>query len=409
MINQECLDILKQGVGVWNEWTEEHDIFELDLSRANLSGTDLKGANLSGVSLNSADLSGSDLSGAVLVHTDLSEAKIGAARLRGTNFSEAFLNKTDLTYSDLDGACFSMAVLKEANLSMTNLTDTNFGYADLTGAQLRGAQLIAADLRGAKLNWANLSEANLSGANLRGAQLIIANLNETILYGANLTRANLGGANLVKTNLTKAILQDCRIYGISAWDVQINEAKQENLIITPPNQLDITVDNLKVAQFIYLLLNNKEIRAVFDTITSKVVLILGSFTDERKAILDALRDELRKWNYSPVLFDFEKPASRDITETVSTLAHMARFVIADITGARSIRQELQAIVPNLPSVPIQPLLQVSESKYGMFEHFARFPWVLPVYHYTDQASLLQSLEAKVIGPAEQKAQELTKR
>ena len=63
-------------------------------------------------------------------------------------------------------------------------------------------------------------------------------------------------------------------------------------------------------------LNNKKIREVIDTITSKLVLILGRFTPERKAILDALRDTLRERNYLPVVFDFDKPASRDLTETV---------------------------------------------------------------------------------------------
>ena len=62
------------------------------------------------------------------------------------------------------------------------------------------------------------------------------------------------------------------------------------------------------------------------------VLILGRFTDERKAVLDALREELRRRDYTPVLFDFEKPRSRSTLETVSTLAHMARFVIADLNG-----------------------------------------------------------------------------
>jgi hypothetical protein len=117
----------------------------------------------------------------------------------------------------------------------------------------------------------------------------------------------------------------------------------------------ITVDNLEVAQFIYLLLHNEKIREVIDTITSKVVLILGRFTPERKAVLDAMREELRRRNYLPILFDFEKPARRDLTETVSTLAHMARFIIADITEAKSIPQELQRIVLDLPSVGSTPL------------------------------------------------------
>jgi hypothetical protein len=204
-------------------------------------------------------------------------------------------------------------------------------------------------------------------------------------------------------------MTNCSIYGISAWDVQLQGAKQDNLVITLPDQPIITVDNLKIAQFIYLLLNNEEIRDVIDTIGKKAVLILGRFTSERKAVLDALREALRTHGYLPMLFDFEKPASRDITETISTLAHMARFVIADITDAKSVPQELMAIVPNLPSVPVQPLILESQHEYGMFEHFTKFPWVLPVYRYADEGSLLKSLQKKVITPAEQKAKKLEKR
>ena len=108
-------------------------------------------------------------------------------------------------------------------------------------------------------------------------------------------------------------------------------------------------DNIEVAQFVYLLLHNEKIRDVIDTIGKKAVLILGRFTAERKAVLDALREELRKRDYLPILFDFDVPATRDITETVSLLARMARFVVADITDARSIPQELSVIVPDLPS------------------------------------------------------------
>jgi hypothetical protein len=133
------------------------------------------------------------------------------------------------------------------------------------------------------------------------------------------------------------------------------------LIITPHGESEITVDNIKVAQFIYLLLNNQEIRDVIDTITSKAVLILGRFSEDRKPVLDAIREELRKseHNYLPIVFEFQPLANQTTIETVKTLANMARFVIADLTDARSVLQELQAIVPDLPSLAVRLIIKRS--------------------------------------------------
>jgi hypothetical protein len=287
--------------------------------------------------------------------------------------------------------------------------DADLKGADLTGADMMSAELCFSNFEGACLNAADLNGADLISAKLAGSTLYGANLGETDLRDADLSGADLSRALMVRTRLSNANLTGCSVYGLSVWDAQLDGSLQSNLVITPKGAPAITVDNLEVAQFIYLLLNNQNIRHVIDTITSKVVLILGRFTPERKAVLDAIRDELRKRDYLPVLFDFEKPSSRDITETVSTLAHMARFVIADITDAKSIPQELMAIVPALPSVPVQPLLLASQLEYGMFEHFKRYPWVLEPYLYEDQNRLLAAINDKVIGPAEAKAKEQTGR
>ena len=42
----------------------------------------------------------------------------------------------------------------------------------------------------------------------------------------------------------------CRVYGISAWNVHLAGAYQVDLVITPPDEPEITVDNIEVAQFI---------------------------------------------------------------------------------------------------------------------------------------------------------------
>jgi hypothetical protein len=125
--------------------------------------------------------------------------------------------------------------------------------------------------------------------------------------------------------------------------------------------------------------------------------------------LDILRDELRKHDYLPVLFDFDKPSSRDTLETITTLARLARFIIADITNPRSIPEELVEIVPNLPSLPVQPILRYGSKPWGMYDHIKRYPWVLKLHRYKNLTDLLPSLRKKVIEPAEQKAQELAKR
>jgi len=124
--------------------------------------------------------------------------------------------------------------------------------------------------------------------------------------------------------------------------------------------------------------------------------------------LDALRNALRQNNYLPILFDFDQPDTRDITETVTTLARLARFIVADLTDAKSIPQELAFIVPHLPSVPVKPLLLSSQREYGMFEHFTKFPWVLPIHRYNGLNDLLASLKEQIIEPAEMKAKELEK-
>ena len=395
MADQEHLNLIEKGRDVWNNWRRIHPELPPDLSDA-----DFVGENLSG--------------------EDLSEANLRQANFTEANLSKANLIKADLSKANLYGANLRDANLGGANLRGANLSEADFRGANLNQADLSGAFIYTTDLRGAFLSHAVLSNANLGGANLGKARLVEANLEVTDLNHADFSEANLRGANLsrailVKTNLTNTILRDCRIYGISAWDVQLDGAEQINLTITPEEQPTITVDNLKIAQFIYLLLNNAEIREVIDTIARKAVLILGRFTPECKATLDALREALRtRWGYVPILFDFDRPSSQDLTETVSTLAHLSRFIIADLTDPSSIPYELHAIVPNR-MVPVLPLLKASidpitEKAFHEFVMFGdlrkKYHWVLPTHTYKDLEDLLASLEAKVIGPAEQKAQEL---
>jgi hypothetical protein len=248
---------------------------------------------------------------------------------------------------------------------------------DLTGEDLSGIDFSQVNLAGANLSFTNLREANLRRANLRSA---------------NLTGANLKFAIIAESDLQEAVLKATRVYGIAAWNVRLSACDQRDLIVSDDHEPLLTVDHLEIAQFLYLLINNSKLRDVIDSIASKVVLILGRFAPGRKPVLDALRENLRRRNKVPVLFDFEPPGTRNLTETVSTLAHLAQFVIADLTEPRCVPQELMAIVSKLPHVPVQPLIQSAFQEYSMFEDFRYYPWVLPIRRYASQAELLNSLD-----------------
>lgn len=368
--NEDHLTLVKLGVDAWNHWKDENpeiqpDFSEADLSRTDLSEAKLWGANIRVANLRMANLSGADLCGANLCAADLSGATPIGANLTG---------------------------------------------ADLIGANLSGANFSGANLSGAHLMKADLSGAYLSGADLRGAHLGRANLSGANLNGANLSGANLSGTQLIETNLANANLQGCRIYGISALELNLDRTNQANLIITREGEPTIATDNLGFAQFIYLLLNDKKMHGVISSISCNAVLIMGSFKPERLAILDAILDEIRDRSYLPIVFDFETSLRQDLTETISRVAGMARFIIADFTDPRSIPDELQTVLPDIERVPIQPILHSSaQRQYSfMFRDLQQYPWVLEPYFYESSQEAIASLKEKIINPAEAKARLLGK-
>ena len=389
MLDEEHLKILRQGVEQWNRWRLENAI-RPDLSGANLIGADLSGADLIDTYLSFADLSGANLSGA-----NLSGANLIGANLSGTYLGGAYLSGANLIGAYLSGA----------NLSGANLSFANLGGAYLSGANLGGANLIGANLIRAYLIGANLIRANLSGANLSGANLIGVNLTS-----ADLTEADLSRTGLVETDFTNATITGCRTYGASAWNVTLVGTVQRNLIITKEDEPVVTVDNIEVAQFIYLLLHNEKVRDAIDTIGKKCVLLIGRFTGGRIAVLERLREELRKRDFMPMVFNFDKPETKDFTETVRLLAGLSRFVIADITNPRSAPLELQATVPEY-MIPFVPILERGEKPFAMFRDLwiKHREWVLDPIRYPSVDRLIEVLDTEIVKPAQVRFAELLAR
>ena len=78
---------------------------------------------------------------------------------------------------------------------------------------------------------------------------------------------------------------------------------------------------------------------------------------------------------------------------VVTIATLSKFVIADLSNPKCVPHELQLIVPNLPSLPIQPILVEGEEAFATFEHLQHFQWVNDVLEYkeTEIETLVESI------------------
>ena len=132
------------------------------------------------------------------------------------------------------------------------------------------------------------------------------------------------------------------MWGVSAWGARLREAKQVNLGIARDNTAGIVVDNIAFASLFSRLEDSSQFRDLIDALTQKCVLILGRFSKDQKPVLDTIRSELRKYDYLPIMLDFGSTGNRTIIEAVNTLAGVSRFLIADLTNARSVLQELVA-------------------------------------------------------------------
>jgi hypothetical protein len=360
--NPDQKRLLLSGAKAWNLWREAHPDAPIDLR-------------------------GEDLSGVVLGIDDQA-AEAGEPFRPG--YSWAFIRGELIGY-----VCFPVN-LAGANLqgaTILNSTGCILSNADLRGAQLEHARFLHADLSGANLANAHLANANLFAAVLAGANLDGADLTHASLIGSDLTRVSF-----IQTTVTGCSLDYANVYGAAVWSAQGEPNSQKGLRISPPGEPLLTLDRIELAQFVYLLVQNPKLRDVISALSSKSVLVLGRFTEERKPILEALREQLRARDMLPIVFDWEPSASRDLTETVQLLASMCRYVIADITDARSVPQELSHIIPFFPSVPVQPLILTSQQPYAMFEHWRRFTSVLPEFNYDSKDHLTESFEKHVFWP-----------
>jgi uncharacterized protein YjbI with pentapeptide repeats len=360
-----------KGHEFWNKWRTNNPLVIPELME-DLEGLDLSYYNLKDANLNNANLYGVNFSYANLEDTNLQGTYADNAKFIGTN-----LNLVQASGMQVTDADFRESSMREWISYDVKFHNSNLNGVDLRNSELAGCEFNNCNLENAKLDNCDLSHCNFSGTNLQNATLI-----NSILVGCLFIGTNLENANLSYTN----------VYGTSIWNLKTNSKTiQKDLVITRVNEPIITLDNIKIAQFIYLLLKNEEIKSIIETVTSKAVLILGRFTPERKEKLEYIKDILRQKDLAPILFDFEKPSNKTTLETITTLASLCKFIVADISEPRSVPQELLSIVESMPALKVLPSIEKGLKPWGMYDHIAKYPWVLPIIEYSDNFDIRNKL------------------
>ena len=399
------IELVRDRLERWNDWRRKNTRIIPDLSGADLSEIDLAGANLARADLTAARLSGTNLGGA-----NLSRARLFRADLSQADLSRANLFKTNLCQADLGGANLNRADLTSALLIRANLSGASLLDACLNDANLGQASLFRSRLDKAVLRRTSFFKSDLTGADFSGADLAGANFQEAVLEETSLARANAAGANLcfatlLRANLEGAVLDNCAVYGASLWEVRTEGASQRDLDIMPAQQPVLSVDSLQTAQLVGMLLHHRQARDEVFAVTLNTALVIGRFPGERKAVLAAVKEALRKGGYSPLVLDFDLPGSGDKNEIVKTLGRLSRLIVADLTEDLRIAETLDAVVHFLPSVPIQPIGRAGEEPADG-RHYPKFRWVLPFWAYRGEQDLAARFGPDVLAPAEQRAAEL---
>ncbi|NTW68762.1 MAG: toll/interleukin-1 receptor domain-containing protein [Chlorobiaceae bacterium] len=286
MANQEHLEILKQGVGIWNEWRKEHPYIIPNLSEANFSNenlhrsalqnTDLKGAILCGAYLQAANLCGANLFAADLSGSDLKNALLRGAYLRGTK-----LNGADLINADLNGTCFKGAKLDKCDFSGSIVAFSTFNDVDfqlvkgLDTVQHKGPSSIGIDtLYNSK---GNIPEVFLRGCGLSNE--FIAYIPSLIGKGIEYYSCFISYSHLDE-EFAKRLHNDLQAKGVRCWfaphDLKIGDKIRPSID-----------DSIRVHDKLLLILSEHSVQS--DWVEHEVEHALSLETERKKTVLFPVR------------------------------------------------------------------------------------------------------------------------
>lgn len=317
-----------------------------------------------GDNLSNIDLSNSSIQNTTFESCNFSDAIFQGSKLERVAFINCEISKVNFDRSEIIACDFSRSYVAHSSFFATTIYFSDFKSSNLSRCRFKSSKIL---------------DCSFAGANLSGVSII-----NTILGNVDLSYARLVHAIVYDSELLS-----CRIFGSSVWKCDIKNTKQHNIIITPKSDVCVYVDDIESAQAIFMFLSNHKIRGLIDASAKNLCLVLGRFSLERMPILVKIKNRINELGRVGVIFDFEKPSSRNLTETITLLAHLANVVIVDISDPSSVPHELMATIPKLPSVRFVLIQDISSTSYAMVEDLHCYPWVENTFLYSSHDELIR--------------------
>ena len=204
MVNSKHVKNLKKGVEKWNKWREENPQI--------------------------------------------------SPNLRGLNFVKEFPNENEIyNLPNFEGCNFSNVDLHGVSLRNGYYINCSFDGSTIQYADLVDAYFSSCSFKKTKMRVTKIGSATFYNCKFEDADLSYCSAEETSFSNSKLINTKLENIRFVSNDFSDANLVGCSIYGISSWDLNLNNSVQKDLIITKKEQPEITVDNIELAQFLYLI------------------------------------------------------------------------------------------------------------------------------------------------------------
>jgi len=172
MANEEHLDILSQGVEVWNKWRKENQWVTTELNGIKVAlNPDLRNADLSGRELRDIDFG----------RVDLLEADISNANLINANFKNANIEKCDFNSAFLLGADFFETLARQADFRKATLAKSDISYSYFEDADLSDSEMFNSSIKTSNFSNVKFCRAKLQLSSFLSVDLYNSDFSESIM------------------------------------------------------------------------------------------------------------------------------------------------------------------------------------------------------------------------------------